>query len=208
VRGKKIVNKLWNAARFISMHMKDYENPKLREVDKWILTQLNETIKKTTEYFKKFEVSKARKTVENFFMHTFCDNYLEMIKWRVYNNVDDEGARYAIYHVLKNVLKLFAPIMPFITEEIYRELYEDKSIHISEWPKPIWDFKVDYPINEILYAGRKAKAEKGISVGKEVEKIKFNAPKLNEEVWEDIKNTLRAKDVEINESEEITAVIE
>ncbi len=208
IRGKRIVNKLWNASRFISMHMKNIENPKLREVDKWLLTQLNETIKKATEYYENFEVSKARKTIENFFMHTLCDNYLEMIKWRVYNNKDDEGARYTLYHALKVVLKLFAPIMPFITEEIYRELYEDSSIHISNWPKPNWNFGINYPINEILYAGRRAKAERNISVGKEVEKMIFNAPKLSEEVWEDIKNTLRAKEIKVNESENISAVIE
>ena len=188
--------------------MEDVKEPKLREVDKWILTKLNETIKKATEYFDKFEVSKARKTIENFFMHDFCDNYLEMIKWRVYNNVDEAGAKYTIYHVLKNVLKLFAPVMPFITEEIYRGLYEDNSIHTSSWPNAEWDFGVELPIDEILYAGRKAKAEKNLSVGAKVNKIKVNGPKLSEEIIEDIKNTLRANEIEYIESNEISAVIE
>ena len=208
IRGKKIINKLWNAARFISMHMEDVKEPKLREVDKWILTKLNETIEKATEYFDKFEVSKARKVTENFFMHDFCDNYLEMIKWRVYNNVDESGAKYTIYHVLKNVLKLFAPIMPYVTEEIYRELYEDKTIHLSNWPEAKWDFGVKLPIDEILYAGRKAKAEKNLSVGAKVNKIKIHGPKISEEVVEDIKNTLRANEIEYIESNEISAVIE
>ena len=207
VRGKKIINKLWNASLFASKFLEKIENPKLRIVDKWVLTKLNDTIKKATEYYNNFEISKAKKTVENFFMNIFCDDYLEMIKWRVYNNIDEEGAKYTLYHVLKTILKLFAPIMPFVTEEIYRNLFEDKSIHRSSWPEPNYNFEIDIPIDEILSSGRKAKSEKGISVGKEIDNIEIHGPEVEEEVKEDIKNTLRTKGLIWVIDEEIKAVI-
>ena len=207
VRGKKIINKLWNASIFSSKFLEKIENPKLRIVDKWILTKLNEVIKKTTDLYERYEISKARKTIENFFMNIFCDDYLEMIKWRVYNNIDSEGAKYTVYTVLKTILKLFAPIMPFVTEEIHRELFEEKSIHISNWPIPEYDFKIEIPIDEVLSAGRKAKNEKGISLGKEVDSIEIHGPEIDEGVKEDIKNTLRAKKLIWIVSDKIKSVI-
>ena len=207
VRGKKIINKLWNASLFVSKFLGKVENPKLRTVDKWLLSKLNEVIKISTKYYEKYEISKARKTIENFFMNIFCDDYLEMIKWRLYNNVDEKGAKYTLYHGLKTILKLFAPIMPFVTEEIYRNLFEDKSIHISSWPKEIEVKNVEVPIDEILSAGRKAKSEKGISLGKEVEVIEIHGPEVSEELKEDIKNTLRAKKLVWIIDKEIKAVV-
>ena len=75
-------------------------------------------------------------------MNVFCDNYLEIVKKRVYNGTKQEKASafYTLYNSLLVILKLFAPITPFITEELYQKHYKMKekvkSIHISEWPKP------------------------------------------------------------------------
>ena len=77
--------------------------------------------------------------MEKFFWNMFCDNYLEIVKKRIYQNKKGkESAQYALYNGLLNVLKLIAPIMPFITEEIYQTYFKknekDESIHLSEWP--------------------------------------------------------------------------
>ncbi len=146
ITGKKLVNKLLNASRFIFMNMKNYNGKKpkkILETDRIFLSRLNELIEKTTKNFEEYEYSKVKSDIENFFWKDFADNYLEIIKNRVYgdNKDEKESALYSVYHALLVMLKIFAPIIPFITEEIYQEHYKkyekDRSIHVSEWPSSI-----------------------------------------------------------------------
>ena len=145
--GKKTVTKLWNASKFISMHLKDFEckKPKKLEImDKFILSKLAKAVKTSTESFDKYEYSKTKFEAENFFWNLFADYYLEIIKDRVYNpNIrgkeQRESAQYTLSICLLTIIKLFAPIMPFISEEIYLKLFSKsddvKSIHLSKWPE-------------------------------------------------------------------------
>ncbi|MBW3013177.1 valine--tRNA ligase [Candidatus Woesearchaeota archaeon] len=147
VSGKKFITKIWNASKFSFMHLTDYkkEKPaKLEIIDKWLLTKIDKIIKDSTKYFDNYEYSKIKADVDNFFWNTFCDNYLEIIKDRMYNP-DKRGkeaklsAQFTLYHVLFDIIKLMAPIMPYITEEIYQLFYKEKekvsSIHVSSWPE-------------------------------------------------------------------------
>ena len=157
VTGQKTTVKLWNAYSFISMHLKDFDHkkPKLEPMDKWLLLKLNALIKECTAYFDKYEYSFAKSKVENFFWHIFCDYYLEIVKDRLYNpdkrgKESRKSAQYALYHTFLTMLKLFAPIMPHITEEIYQDYFikkeKDKSIHLSKWPesdKKLHDKKIE-----------------------------------------------------------------
>jgi len=143
VAGKKFVTKLWNASRFVFMNLEDFngEKPKkMQKIDELFLSKVNVLVQKVTSYFENYKYSKARADVENFFWHDFADNYLEIVKKRIYQNKKGkDSAQYVLYKSLLVILKLIAPIMPFITEEIYQTHFkkneEDKSIHISEWPK-------------------------------------------------------------------------
>jgi valyl-tRNA synthetase len=86
-----------------------------------------------------YDAARVKSELENFFWHTFCDNYLEIIKDRIYNNKKGkDSAQYTLYSSFLNILKLFAPIMPHITEELYQLYFKkhekEKSIHITEWP--------------------------------------------------------------------------
>jgi valyl-tRNA synthetase len=143
----KTVVKLWNASKFGFMHLQDYkkEKPtKLEGIDRWLLSKLNDLIKESTENFKRYEYAKVKADVEYFFWHALCDNYLEIVKDRLYNP-DKRGkeqrmsAQYALYTALLAINKMFAPIMPFLTEELYqlffKEFENEKSIHISRWPE-------------------------------------------------------------------------
>jgi valyl-tRNA synthetase len=146
VTGQKTVTKLWNASRFALIHLEGYKPKaiKLMSIDRWLLSKLYRLIQFSTKSFEKYEYSKVKAAVENFFWNTFCDNYLEMIKDRLYlpekyEKGAKESAQFTLYQSLLTILKLFAPIMPYITEEIYH-LYFDKienkkSIHISSWPE-------------------------------------------------------------------------
>ncbi len=143
VTGKKFVTKLMNATNFIFMNLKNYKPKKIQliETDRIFLVMLNELISKCTEAFEKYEYSKAKTEADNFFWNVFCDNYLEIVKNRVYNGnkEEKESAFYTLYTSLFAILKLMAPFTPFITEEIYQKYFKEneklKSIHISQWPE-------------------------------------------------------------------------
>ncbi len=146
--GQKFVTKLWNASKFGLMHLEDFDGTvegKATELfDKWLLSKLHMVIKESTVSMEQFEYGRAKAAVENFFWHTFCDNYLEIVKDRLYNPqirgaTQRKSAQYALYHSLLSMLKIIAPIMPHITEEIYHLYFADKektkSIHLSAWPE-------------------------------------------------------------------------
>lgn len=144
VTGKKLVTKLLNASRFVFMNLEDYDlkKPKtLEKLDELFLGELNSLIKSVTEYFESYESSRAKNEIEQFFWQKFTDNYLEIVKKRVYQGSGEskKSAQYTLYKSLLVLIKLFAPIISFITEEIYQEHFrkfeEDKSIHISSWPE-------------------------------------------------------------------------
>ncbi len=143
ITGTKLANKIWNASKFTIMNLQDYngKKPKLEKMDTLFLGKLNSLIKEATAAFESYEYSRAKSLTESFFWHMFCDNYLEIVKKRVYNETGQkkESAQYVLYNSLLAILKLISPIMPFITEEIYQDFFKkfekDKSINISEWPK-------------------------------------------------------------------------
>src|SRR3989344_4436923 len=125
VAGQKTIIKLWNASRFSFQHLKSYKpkKTKLKAFDAWQLSKLNSLIKTCTETFENYEYFRTKSDTENFFWNIFCDNYLEIIKNRFYNpknKQEKESAQFALYHSLITILKLFAPIMSHITEELYQ----------------------------------------------------------------------------------------
>jgi len=148
VTGKKTVTKLENASKFVMMHLQDYKGTKpkkLELMDAWLLAKLNILVKSCTKSFEQYEYSKTKFETEQFFWSIFCDNYLEIVKDRIYNKkrgkVAKISAQYTLVTSLLTLLKLFAPFMPYITEEIYQQYFAQKekrkSIHISSWPKSV-----------------------------------------------------------------------
>ena len=142
--GKKTITKLWNATNFVFMNLEDYKKQKptkLEPIDQLFLNKLNDLVITCTNAFEKYEYSKAKIEVEKFFWNTFTANYLEIVKKRVYKGSGNKklSAQYTLYHSLLTILKLIAPIMPFVTEEIYQTYYKknekQSSIHLERWPK-------------------------------------------------------------------------
>lgn len=181
--GQKFVTKLWNASKFALMHLEDYNDKtkgKVTEVfDKWLLSKLHKVIKESTDSFEHYEYAKTKSEVENFFWHTLCDNYMEIVKDRLYNpNIrgkeERESAQYALYNTLLSVLKMIAPIMPHITEEIYQLYFAEKeggkSIHQSSWPEynqKLLDEKAELVGDmgvDIINTVRKYKSEQQLSL--------------------------------------------
>jgi valyl-tRNA synthetase len=100
------------------------------------MAKLIETTRRATDHFEAFDYSDARKEIDNFFW-LFTDNYVEFVKHRLYDGKDASAAA-TIKRVLSTVLKLYAPFIPYITEELYQSMFigdgAPRSIHKSEWP--------------------------------------------------------------------------
>lgn len=183
--GKKTSIKLWNVGNLIKLNQPDKLDIKelsidsidLQYEDVWILNELNQTIKKATDAFEKYEYAKSRDYISDFFWNKLADNYLEFVKHRLWNedgNVKAESNKFLSF-VFLNILKLFAPIMPFITEELFHNIFTGElSIHLSSWPEEI-GFKTDLDSSDFdnflkaVEELRKYKTENGISMGKEIE---------------------------------------
>ena len=130
------LNKLWNASRFCLMNIEDLKELDFSNIDnkdKWILTKLNNTIKKVTKYMEKYEFNNVSSLLYSFIWNDFCDNYIELSKF----SLDQSSTKSTLYYVLSSILKMMHPFTPYITEEIYSMLpiKEGNSIMISEYPK-------------------------------------------------------------------------
>lgn len=186
--GKKTTTKLWNAARFMAMNVKKAELLKstdaIEAADAWILDELNKTIAKTTKAFENYAYAKAKEEIDAFFWSKFADYYVEFVKYRFFG--DDEKSKIlgekTIATVFFNIVKLYAPIMPFVTEEIFQTYFKHlekvKSLHISKWPEEI-KLKKSPDISDFASAIkavdeiRKHKTKNGLSLGAEIESLKL-----------------------------------
>jgi len=207
LNGKKFITKLWNATKFVFIGLQDFDGKKPKQfekVDELLLDKLNSLVKTSTESFENYEYSRVKMDVEKFFWQSFCDNYLEIIKNRIYNSEGDKkrSAQYTLYQSLLTILKLIAPIMPFISEEIYQEYFKkaekDESIHISEWPKSqkeVISDELDI-LYEILTAIRheKSKAQKSMKAEIILTLEKEKMEKI-EDILEDLKAVTCAKEI-------------
>ncbi|HAX61549.1 MAG TPA: valine--tRNA ligase, partial [Elusimicrobia bacterium] len=149
VMARNFANKLWNVSRFVLMNTETQaslrartdeaiSNTNLESTDRWILSELNLTIKNVTEAIENYNPSEASRLLYEFIWSKYCDWYVEFSKTRLYGN--DEKAKLLAQkvhlEVLENILKLLHPIMPFITEEIFQNITEQKkNIMVSDYPK-------------------------------------------------------------------------
>lgn len=134
---RNFANKIWNAGRFILMSVTEPKRPSsLDELDifsKWILTVMNETIVKATEFYDRYDFNEVTQLLYSFFWDEFCDWYIEISKMLLKNN--PEEISWVLLTVFRNYLKLLHPIMPFITEELWSYVKDDDRIlSLSDWP--------------------------------------------------------------------------
>lgn len=216
IRGTKLLVKLWNSARFASMHLdKIPKKANLEIPDKWILSRLSETITNYKNYMKNYQISKARKEIEMYFLHDFCDFYLEMVKYRLYGKDEEskDAAKWTLYKTLLGILKLWAPIIPHITEEIYQKLFKgaegDKSIHISKLPKAEKINKeiieIGKLLKDVISFLRQYKTQKNLSLNQELSEVTITCSKESAEriknVEDTIKGTMKVKNLKIREKD-------
>ena len=188
---RNFVNKIWNAARFALMNLKDYVpagEPKREDFslcDLWILHRLNRTVADVTRYLDEYRFNDAAGALYHFVWHELCDWYLELIKDVLYGK-DNVARRYATQRTLATVfrstMKLLHPFMPFITEEIWHRLTKDgTAVVVSEFPKT--DDRLEAPeaaarmelVMEVISSIRNIRGEMGIQPAKKV-KVLLSAP--------------------------------
>ena len=201
--GEKTVNKYWNASRFVAMNLDeetstDYDDSELTAVDKWMLGELHGAVQDVKDGYEAFDFPKARRAAEEFFWKTFCDNYLELVKHRVYEE-EDENVLSVLKYAIHVITKLFAPTLPFVTEELYQHLLREEeeavSVHISSWPEggETYDEQVKQgkALIEALRLVRKFKSEHSLSLKEELEEVTVRGPNY-EELLEDMRGALKS----------------
>ncbi|MCS7134407.1 MAG: valine--tRNA ligase [Candidatus Pacearchaeota archaeon] len=199
IAAKKLLIKLWNAFQFLKIHAK--EKPKKKELqgfDKFILLETNELIKKVTDAMEKYDYTAAKLLLEKFFWHSFCDNFIEILKFRLYQGKEEEknSARYVLYETFVSLLKMLAPILPHMTEYIWQNYFKEqeksKSVHLAEWPKYK---KIGKKEEEILKAGR--------TFLKILERVRREKARANKSLRTEIILKIKEEDYDVLEKEKM-----
>jgi valyl-tRNA synthetase len=146
----RFLTKLWNISRFISSFPQPTDKqPALQPADHWILSELNQLINQAKTGYEKLDFIVPARELRTFTWDTFASHYLELVKGRAYNKQEDPtrtAAWYTLHTVLQSLLKLLAPICPYITDKIHRELYDSKkSIHKYLFPEHIKEISGKHP---------------------------------------------------------------
>ncbi len=238
--GQKLITKLFNAAKFASMNFELLQaDAKVTEAsDIWVLSRLEQVVKRATEEFEKFEYARAREAIEEFFWRDFCDNYLEICKVRSYGLSAEKLAGIEFSDAQKNeilakqqssiltlriclntLLRLFAPFIPHICDEIYSTIFTEEFEKIGSinargnWPKmdeKIFNQKF-FEIGEagltVIFEVRKFKSEKNISMKTTVKKLAVNCEIDLFEIAEDLKNVCNSEELEFTKSGHLVEVI-
>jgi valyl-tRNA synthetase len=133
---RNFCNKLWNATRFALLngaHVPEAAPAPRTAADRWILSRLSAVVTETSELLEGFEFAKACEALYHFAWDEFCDWYLELAKVQIATG-DAERTRAILGFALDRLLRLLHPIMPFITDELWRALTGEDSVMVASWP--------------------------------------------------------------------------
>lgn len=150
-RGSKLLTKLWNASKYTLMNLTDFDPKTATPVavkdryieDRWVLAELNKTIADVRRNLDKYDNYNSRSAIDTFFYDVFCDQYLEFIKDRFwspekYDANSKLSAQWTLFQVLRAIIGLYAPFIPFLTEELWQKIYQDyeggKTLHLTAYP--------------------------------------------------------------------------
>ncbi|GIJ70266.1 valine--tRNA ligase [Virgisporangium ochraceum] len=176
--GRRLATKLLNASKFVlgfGAPASDSVAAAVSEpLDRSMLTELSTVVSMATAAFDRYDHTSALEVTERFFW-SFCDDYIELVKERAYNG--DNSARTALRTGLDTLLRLFAPVLPFVTEEVW-SWWRDGSVHRAAWPtttSPGGDPAVLRLTAAALGQIRKAKSDRKLSMKAEVPRAEIRA---------------------------------
>ncbi|MHC1631832.1 MAG: valine--tRNA ligase [Methanotrichaceae archaeon] len=179
VSGSRFQQKLWSMYRFATPHAKKSDAAP-NQVDRWLLGELDNLIKKVTEAMDRFQFDEAFRAIRVFAWDELADNYIELVKARLYgpDGPEKEAAQSTIYTAIETLSRLLAPFTPFIAEEIHQNL-TGTSVHIATWPQPsgTGSHLAGQLIKEIASEVRRYKSDHGMAL---------NAPLPRVEIYSDL----------------------
>ncbi len=184
----KTLTKLWNVAAFVAQF--DLEIIKVKELDpgllditltdmdKWIIYEINSIIKFSRECCEKYDFHNPAIRIRNFLWETFASHYIELVKNRAYNqnnkfdDYEQKSAIFTLHYCLSNTLKLLAPVVPFVTEVLYKEIYK-ADVH-NEFPKHMILEEPRIKTGDIMELDNKiwkTKKDNGLSLKSEIKEL-------------------------------------
>jgi valyl-tRNA synthetase len=189
--GQKLLIKLWNAFRFAEPYLEGFtpsaQTPEeLGIVNEWLLDSASKCFKAYIKHFQEYEFSPALAAIEEFFWHSYCDNYLELIKDQLMNSAHYKesevyATKWTLHHVGLRVLQMYAPFIPHITETIYKHFYQKQlgtaSLHQTKFDdhQTLYTFascvRGMETILAIVTQVRKLKSEHQLSLKTEIEEL-------------------------------------
>lgn len=183
--GRRLAIKVLNAAKFVLSFPVPEGAEVTHALDASLLATLDEVVREATTAFEAYDHARALEVTESFFW-TFCDDYLELVKERAYNQSDvgQASAALALRLALSTLLRLLAPVLAFATEEAW-SWFEEGSIHRARWPEPLGslsssekggDPAVLKAASEALIGIRRAKTEAKASQKTPVARLVLRAP--------------------------------
>jgi valyl-tRNA synthetase len=201
-----------------------------KQADLWILSRLQQTISQVDKEFDKFEYAKARAAIEDFFWNDLCDNYLEIVKVRSYGlsaqkfeeiDLNDEqktkiisdqqSGLFSLHHCLETTLKLFAPFIPHVTEELYQAIFPNKIISIHQ--RGSWCELSQYLFCEdalasgsvaveVIFNIRKFKSDNSLSMKTPIKQFSINSKVDLRNIVSDLENVCNVGEILLrNEAE-------
>ena len=211
--GRRLAIKLLNAARFaLSFEMPQGVTEVTEEIDLSMLASLSDVVRTATDAFASYDHTKALETAESFFW-TFTDDYLELVKDRAYgaqfSDQERGSAVLALRSALSVLVRLFAPFLPFASEEVW-SWWQEGSVHQAAWPT-VDELKGSTPnlmglTSEALILIRKSKSDLKLSMKAEIAQLKLKAPSLMKSVAKDLQSVGNIAELELIESSEIEIV--
>ena len=211
--GRRLAIKLLNAARFaLSFEMPEGVSEISEKIDLSMLASLSEVVKTATEAFAAYDHTKALETTESFFW-TFTDDYLELVKDRAYGSEYSDQERgsavLALRSALSVLVRLFAPFLPFATEEVW-SWWQQGSVHQSSWPTTD-ELQGSTPelmklSSQALILIRKSKSDLKLSMKAEIAELKLKAPAALSSLGKDLQSVGNIAKLELIEAPEIAIV--
>ncbi len=193
VAASRFQQKFWSILRFTLLHLKekpsDEDAKLLRDADKWILSKLMKLVKEVDEHMENYRFAEALKAIRSFTWYEYADNYLEIVKNRLYAGSEDEKmpARFVLYTVMNILTRLLAPFTPFLAEECWQRLHEGigekvESVHLQRYPEAderLIDEEAEKRgelIKEVVSVVRRMKHDKGLPLNAPLKKVMIFAP--------------------------------
>lgn len=193
--GRRLAIKVLNAAKFVLSFPVPEGSRVTHDLDAAMLATLDEVVRDATKAFEAYDHARALEVTESFFW-TFCDDYLELVKERAYNQADagQASAALALRLALSTLLRLLAPVLAFAAEEAW-SWFEEGSIHTAAWPTPLeieGDPAVMKAASEALIGIRRAKTEAKASQKTPVARLALTADPVTVDLIRRAEGDLRA----------------